>query len=79
MKVDRTGLQMRIAKVVRRHREGTRLSQEAFADHIGMHRAQYSFVERGRRDFRLSTLERVAKGLEQPIWVLLREAEEGYR
>lgn len=74
-----TRLQLRIAEVVRRHRQRTKLSQEAFADHIGMHRAQYGFIERGRRDLRLSTLERVADGLDQPIWTLLREAEDGYR
>lgn len=72
----RTRLQMRIADVVRRHRMSTRFSQETFADHIGMHRAQYGFLERGRRDLRLSTLERVANGLETPLWVILREAEE---
>lgn len=71
-----TRMQMCIAEVVRRHREHTRLSQEAFADQIGMHRTQYSFVERGKRDFRLSTLARVAVGLEMPIWTILREAEE---
>ncbi len=67
---------MRIADVVRRHRMSTRFSQETFADHIGMHRAQYGFLEQGRRDLRLSTLERVADGLEMPLWVILREAEE---
>ena len=67
MEVASVRLQMRIAKVIRRHRESTKMSQEAFADHIGMHRAQYSFVERGKRDIRLSTLERVARGLEKPI------------
>ena len=69
-------MQMCIAEVVRRHRKNTRLSQEAFADLIGMHRTQYSFVERGKRDFRLSTLARIADGLEEPIWTILREAEE---
>lgn len=77
MSVDHARLQRDIAAVVRRHRESTRLSQEAFADHIGMHRTQYSFVERGKRDIRLSTLERVARGLQKPVWVILREAEEG--
>ncbi len=75
----RTRLQMRIAEVIRRHRETTEFSQERFADHIGMHRAQYGFIERGKRDLRLSTLERVAKGLNQPISAILREAEEGAR
>lgn len=40
-----------------------------------MHRAAYGFVEQGRRDVRLSTLERVAEGLEEPMWVILKEAE----
>lgn len=71
-----TRLQLRIAVVIRRHRETLRFSQETFADHIGMHRAQYGFIERGRRDLRLSTLERVADGLEQPLWAILREVEE---
>lgn len=76
VKRPRTQLQMPIALVIRRLRKGSRLSQEAFADHIGMNRAQYSNVERGTRDIRLSTLERVAAGLETPLWVILREAEE---
>ena len=72
----RTWMQMRIAEVVRRYRKKTGLSQEAFADQIRMHRTQYSFVERGKRDFRLSTLSRVADGLEMTISTILREAEE---
>ena len=72
----RTELQMQIADAVRSHRKSTKLSQEAFADYIGMHRAQYSFIERGIRDIRLSTLQRVADGLKTPTWVILREAEE---
>ena len=72
----RPRLQSRFADAVRRRRKATNLSQEAFADHIEMHRAQYSFIERGKRDFRLSSLERVAQGLGQPLWEILREAEE---
>ncbi len=69
-------LQNRLAEVIRRRRRAANMSQEAFADHIEMHRAQYGFVERGKRDLRLSTLERIAKGLEQPLWEIVREAEE---
>lgn len=73
----RNSLQERLGKVFRYHRETTTsLSQENFADHIGMHRTQYSFVERGRRDFRLSTLVRLAAALKKPLWVILKEAEE---
>ena len=72
----RSALQHRIGDVVRRGRKARNMSQEAFADHIEMHRAQYNFVERGVRDLRLSTLERVALGLEQSLSVILGEAEE---
>lgn len=69
-------LQKRIGDVIRRHREATGLSQEAFADSIEMHRAQYSFIERGKRDIRLSTLQRLARGLKVPLWKILKEADE---
>ena len=72
----RTRIQLKLAEVIRRHRKGTNLSQEAFAGHIGMHRTQYSFIERGIRDLRLSSLERVADGLQQRLSVLLSEAED---
>jgi transcriptional regulator with XRE-family HTH domain len=75
MKGVRPRLQQRIGQVVRRHREAKKWSQEAFADHIKMHRAQYGFLEQGKRDLRLSSLERVAQGLEEPMWMILREAE----
>ncbi len=76
MPTARRPLQRRIGDVIRRHREAKHWSQEGFADHIEMHRAQYGFLEQGRRDLRLSTLERVADGLEEPLWVILREADE---
>jgi transcriptional regulator with XRE-family HTH domain len=77
MRVARSRLQHRIAGVIRRHREAQRWTQEAFADHIEMHRAQYGLVERGgSKDIQLSTLERIAAGLGEHVWTLVREAEE---
>jgi transcriptional regulator with XRE-family HTH domain len=76
MKRPRARLQERVAEVIRRYREAGEWTQDAFAAHIEMHRAQYSIMEEGRKDVRLSTLERVAKGLQVPMWVILREAEE---
>jgi len=75
VKVARNLLQHRLGHVIRRHREAKKWTQEGFADHIQMHRAAYGFVEQGRRDVRLSTLERVAAGLEEPMWSILKEAE----
>ena len=76
MKSARSRLQERIGYVIRRHRESKKWTQEGFADHIKMHRAQYGFVEQGKRDLRLSSLERVAQGLDEPAWVILKEAED---
>lgn len=77
MRAARSRLQHRLAEVIRRRREGMKWTQEAFADHIEMHRAQYGLVERGgSKDIQLSTLERIAAGLGESVWVLVREAEE---
>jgi transcriptional regulator with XRE-family HTH domain len=75
MRSVRTALKQRIGDVIRRHREARNFTQEGFADHIEMHRAQYGLVEQGKRDLRVSTLERVATGLGEPVWAILREAE----
>ena len=52
---------------------GSKVSQEAFADLIGMHRAYYSAIERGERDLTLGTLHRVAKGLGVRMADLMRD------
>ena len=75
MKSSRASLKLRIGEVIRQHRQAKNWTQEAFADHIEMHRAQYGLVEQGKRDLRVSTLERVAAGLGEPAWAILREAE----
>lgn len=71
----RPRLQSRVAEVIRKRRE-SKWTQEGFADHINMHRAQYGLIERGGKDVQLSTLERIAAGFGEPVWVLIREAEE---
>lgn len=77
MRVARSRLQQRVAEVIRQRREARKWTQEAFADHIEMHRAQYGLVERGgSKDIQLSTLERIATGLGEPLWMLVRDAEE---
>lgn len=59
--------------VVRRRRLALNISQEAFADQIGMHRAYYSAIERGERNLTLGTLNRVAKGLGARMADLMRD------
>ena len=55
--------QAKLADVIRAHRIDLGVSQEAFADHIQMHRAYYSKIERGEKNLTLATLERVAKAV----------------
>lgn len=68
-------LKKRLGNAMRKRRERLGMSQEAFADHIHMHRAYYSALERGEKDLQLSTLERVCTGFDARVWELLREAE----
>ena len=52
------------------------LTQEAFAEQAGMQYKHYQAVEAGRKpDVRLSTLEKLAKGLGIEVWELFVPAE----
>ncbi|MCC7205585.1 MAG: helix-turn-helix transcriptional regulator [Phycisphaeraceae bacterium] len=48
---------------VRQVREGLGLSQEALAAQAKLHRTHISLIERGQRNVRLETVERLAKAL----------------
>lgn len=65
----------RVGGVIRRRREALGFSQEAFADHIQMHRTYYGAIERGEKNLQLTTLERVCAGLTTAMADLLREVE----
>jgi transcriptional regulator with XRE-family HTH domain len=45
--MEKATIQRRLGGVVRARREALKVSQEHFADSIGMHRAYYSSIERG--------------------------------
>ena len=66
-------LLMSLGAVIRKRRMALKVSQEAFADLIAMHRAYYSAIERGQRNLTLGTLQRVAKGLGVRMADLLRD------
>jgi transcriptional regulator with XRE-family HTH domain len=68
-------LKERIGSSLRKHRVAKGFTQEGFADHIKMHRAYYGELERGLKDFQLSTFERVCEGLETPMWQITKDAE----
>jgi transcriptional regulator with XRE-family HTH domain len=64
-----------VGAALRSRRERTGLSQEAFADVIGMHRTYYSAIERGEKNLQLDTLARICGGLECDMWPVIRDAE----
>ncbi len=72
-----TPLRVRLGQAVRELRDAAGYSQEAFADHIHVHRTSMSSIELGKLNVRLDTLEQLAGGLEMPAWELLRIAEVG--
>jgi transcriptional regulator with XRE-family HTH domain len=53
-------LQRAVGRNLRAHRQQRGLSQEAFADILGVHRTYMGGVERGERNLTLKSLERLA-------------------
>jgi len=53
-------LQRTVGRNLRRYREARGLSQEAFAEVVGVHRTYMGGLERGERNLTLRSLERIA-------------------
>lgn len=56
-------LQRTVGANLRRYRQERGLSQEAFADLVGVHRTYMGGLERGERNLTLKSLERLAEQL----------------
>lgn len=63
-----------VGKVIRKHRVTRGLSQEGFADLIGVHRTQIGFLERGENTASIYALAVIARGLDLRASELLNEA-----
>lgn len=72
--MDEAELQRKLGIAVRERRVALGYSQDTFADHIGMHRAYYSAIERGERNVTLQTLGKVCRGLKVEIAQIMRVA-----
>lgn len=72
---DRRQWALALGRVLRRLRERQGWSQEAFADHCGIHRTFVSLVERGERLPSLEFVERIAEGLGMSASQVVRRVE----
>lgn len=70
-------LQQAVGRNLRAYREARGLSQEAFADLVGVHRTYMGALERGERNLTLRSLERIAARLETDPLQLLQSGERG--
>lgn len=68
-------LQRVVGRNLRAYREVKGLSQEAFADELGVHRTYMGGIERGERNLTLKSLERIAEWIGVDPLTLLRPAE----
>lgn len=66
-------LQKTLGRNLRRYREQRGLSQEDFADLVGVHRTYMGGVERGERNLTLRSLERLAATIKVDPISLLQE------
>jgi transcriptional regulator with XRE-family HTH domain len=71
-------LQRTVGRNLRAYRQARGLSQEAFADVLGVHRTYMGSIERGERNLTLKSVERIASriGLD-PLALLDQEARHG--
>jgi transcriptional regulator with XRE-family HTH domain len=69
-------LQRILGRNLRAYRQARGLSQEAFADVLGVHRTYMGSIERGERNLTLKSLEKIATRLnEEPLTFLQATAE----
>lgn len=65
-------LQKAVGRALRRYRLERGLSQEAFADMVGVHRTYMGGLERGERNLTLRSVERIAEAIGTDPVELLR-------
>jgi transcriptional regulator with XRE-family HTH domain len=65
-------LQRAVGRNLRRYRQELGLSQEAFADLVGVHRTYMGGLERGERNLTLKSVERLAEALQMDPLDLLQ-------
>ncbi len=69
-------LQKVVGRNLRAYRKKKGLSQEDFADFVGVHRTYMGGLERGERNLTLQSLERLAEALEEGMREMSSAAAE---
>ncbi len=71
-------LQRAVGRNLRTYRNARGLSQEAFADEIGVHRTYMGGIERGERNLTLKSVEKIAGLIDvEPLSLLTPGGVEG--
>ena len=65
-------LQKKVGRNIRSYRQKMGLSQEAFAEVLGVHRTYMGGLERGERNLTLRSLERIAEQMGVEVEELMR-------
>ena len=65
-------LQKKVGRNIRSYRQRRGLSQEAFAEVLGVHRTYMGGLERGERNLTLRSLERIAAQMGVEVEELMR-------
>lgn len=72
----RTSLSNRVGRTIRKRREALNISQDDVARHLKMHRTYYGAIERGQKNLRIRTLQRICAVLKMHLWELMRDADK---
>ena len=71
-------LQRTVGRNLRSYRKARGLSQEAFADMLGVHRTYMGGIERGERNLTLKSIEKIASRINlEPLMLLTPNGLEG--
>ncbi|WOB97713.1 helix-turn-helix domain-containing protein [Providencia sp. PROV099] len=62
-----------LAKNIKNHRNKNNISQESFADLVGLHRTYIGAVERSERNISIDNIEKIAKAMKISASDLLKE------
>lgn len=76
MKVKGITYKGELGKYLRKARQEAELSQEAFADKIGINRTYYGNLERGENSVSIDKLQKISKTLSIPLSELFSRVEK---